>query len=171
MELRWLSPKIVANSTYLFLCSCSQYIRTWHVQGRFLFSESGVNFLYVVDAAISVTLWCNNVFLYRKREKSLHTARRWRRYDNRLNLAPLILTSRLHLTSHFWRIRALLFIIVHNRRNINSMCGCIAVYCEKVFYFIHTPLIQRISTVFDIFVRRTKQTFKPVFIVAPCILI
>lgn len=56
MELCWLSTKIAANSTYLFLCSCSQYIRTWHVQGRFLFSESSVNFLYVVDAAISVIL-------------------------------------------------------------------------------------------------------------------
>jgi len=78
-----LSPKIAANSTYLFLCSCSQYICTWHVQGRFLFSESSVNFLYVVDAAIRVILWCINVFLYRKREKSSHTARRWHRYYNR----------------------------------------------------------------------------------------
>jgi hypothetical protein len=44
------------------------------------------------------------------------------------------------------------------------MCGCIAVYCEKVFYFIHTPLIERISTVFEIFVLRTKQIFIPVLI-------
>ena len=106
-ELCWLSTKIAANSTYLFICSCSQYICTWHVQGRFLFSESSVNFLYVVHAAISVILRCINVFLYRKWEKSSHTARRWRRNDNRLNLAPLILTSRLHLTSHFWRISTL----------------------------------------------------------------
>lgn len=56
MELCWMSPKIAANSTYLFLCSCRQYIRTWHVQGRFLFSESSVNFLYVVDAAFSAIL-------------------------------------------------------------------------------------------------------------------
>jgi hypothetical protein len=164
VELCWLSPKIAANSTYLFLCSCSQYIRIWHVQGRFLFSESNVNFLYVVDAAISLILWCVNVFLYRKREMSSQTARRFRRYDNRFNLAPLILTSRLHLTSHFWRIRALLFIVVHNRRNKNSMCGCFAVYCENVFYYIYTPLIQRISTVFETFVRRTKQIFIPVLI-------
>jgi len=45
------------------------------------------------------------------------------------------------------------------------MCGCIAVYCEKVFYFIQTPRIERISTVFfEIFVRRIKQIFTPVLI-------
>ena len=41
------------------------------------------------------------------------------------------------------------------------MCGCIAIYCEKVFYFIHTPFIQRIPTVFETFVRRI---FIPVLI-------
>lgn len=160
MEFRWLSSKIADNSTYLFLCSCSQYIRTWHVQGRFLFSESSVNSFDVVGAAISVILWYINVFLYRKREKSSHTARRWRSYHNRFNLAPLILTSRLHLTSHSCQIRAFLFIIVHDRSNLNNTCGCITVYCEKMFNFMHSPLIQKISTVLrPSFVAQNKYLF------------
>jgi len=35
MELCWLSPKIAANSTYLFLCSCLLLLKALQLQRSF----------------------------------------------------------------------------------------------------------------------------------------